>query len=417
MSLLMDALKRAEETKKDAARAMTGGVRPQPGGLALEPTTQEIPVALPDLAEHIAAVDADLAAAAQPLPAPAATTSPAISKTASTTASAAAPTPAMADPGRAAVHNAFAAKLPPTSRRSLWLALGAAGLAAVGIAAYVVYQVSHLGNHSLTPPSGGGRPLAAPADPPPPAPVPATAVVLSVTPGPAAAEGQGAPAEPAPRPAAIAETPPPPAAESAAGSAPIKLVRTRPEADPNLGRAYQNLQGSAVEAARRDYELVLQNDPKNVDALLGLAAIAQRQRRPADAERFHQLALAADPRDAAAQAAALSGAGAAADPQAVESRLKNLLAAQPESGPLNFALGNLYARQGRWAEAQPVYFNAVAADADNPDYLFNLAVSLDHLRQPRPAAQHYRLALEAAERRPGAFDREGVKKRLRDLQP
>ena len=90
-------------------------------------------------------------------------------------------------------------------------------------------------------------------------------------------------------------------------------------------------------------------------------------------------------------------------------------ASQPESGSLNFALGNFYSRQGRWSEAQQVYFNAVAADADNPDYLFNLAVSLDHLRQPKVAAQHYRLALEATQRRPAGFDRERARLRLAEL--
>ncbi|MGB5011473.1 MAG: tetratricopeptide repeat protein, partial [Candidatus Dechloromonas phosphoritropha] len=79
--------------------------------------------------------------------------------------------------------------------------------------------------------------------------------------------------------------------------------------------------------------------------------------------------------------------------------------------------GNLYSRQNRWSEAQQVYFNAVAADPDNPDYLFNLAVSLDHLRQPKLAAQHYRLALDAAQRRPAAFDSDRVQLRLAELQP
>jgi uncharacterized protein HemY len=113
----------------------------------------------------------------------------------------------------------------------------------------------------------------------------------------------------------------------------------------------------------------------------------------------------------------MGGTAAGADPETTESRLKTMLAAQPESAPLNFTLGNLYARQARWSEAQQVYFNAVAAEADHPDYLFNLAVSLDHLRQSRPAAQHYQLALEAANKRPAAFDRAQVKKRLAELQP
>jgi tetratricopeptide (TPR) repeat protein len=196
----------------------------------------------------------------------------------------------------------------------------------------------------------------------------------------------------------------------------IRLTRSRPEPDANVEAGYASLQGNQYDTARRDYERALKADPNNVDALLALAAIAQRQGRSADADRYRQRAVDADPRDPAAQAASL-GSSASGDPLANESRLKTLLANQPESGPLNFALGNLYSRQNRWSEAQQVYFNAVAADADNPDYLFNLAVSLDHLRQPKLAAQHYRLALDAAQRRPAAFDRDRVKLRLAELQP
>jgi Tfp pilus assembly protein PilF len=194
-------------------------------------------------------------------------------------------------------------------------------------------------------------------------------------------------------------------------------VRTRPEPDANLLRGHANIQRNDLEVARRDFEQALQRDPNNIDALLALGAIAQRQGRPSDAESWYQRALVANPSDPAVQAAVLNGAVAGADPQTTESRLKTLLAGQPESAPLNFALGNLYARQQRWSEAQQSYFNAVAGEGDNPDYLFNLAVSLDHLRQGKPAAQHYRLALEAAERRPSAFDREQVRRRLAELQP
>jgi tetratricopeptide (TPR) repeat protein len=199
-------------------------------------------------------------------------------------------------------------------------------------------------------------------------------------------------------------------------SPPIKLVRTRPEPDTNLLRGHATLQRGELDQARRDYEQALQRDPNNTDALLALAAIAQRQGRTGDAEALRQRALVANPSDPATQAATLSGAAAEADPQTTESRLKTLLSTQPESAPLNFALGNLYSRQSRWAEAQQAYFNAVAADGDNPDYLFNLAVSLDHLRQPRLAAQHYRLALDAATRRPAAFDRDKLNRRLGELQ-
>jgi uncharacterized protein HemY len=65
-----------------------------------------------------------------------------------------------------------------------------------------------------------------------------------------------------------------------------------------------------------------------------------------------------------------------------------------DSAALFFALGNLYARQGRWSEAQQAYFQAYALEPDNADHLFNVAVSLDHLRQKKLAAQYYRMALD-----------------------
>lgn len=477
MSLLMEALKRAEENKQDAAKAAAGGT----SALRLEPLADKpapaagAPTTLPDLADHLAALDADLAAIAIPPPRPTVPPPP-------PAAPAAPPAPAI-DPGREAVRNAFAAKealaAPSNSRRSLWLVLGVLGLGFVATGGWVWYQI-----HGLTPaapppatppvrPSPvaalpaprpaalpaplepvpataaalpDARPAAPPAAPPLPSAVPSSAVPSSAVPSsavplpavpPSAARPSVAPPSTMPAasatvtertptaPSATAPERPPvapdlparraEAAEPAPGG-PVRLVRSRLEVDPNLGRGYRSLQAGHIEAARADYELALRRDPKNIDALLGLAAIAQREGRSADAERYQQRAVEADPKDAAAQAATL-GAVAAADPATAESRLKSLLSAQPESGPLNFALANLYSRQQRWSEAQQAYFNAVAADGDNPDYLFNLAVSLDHLRQPRLAAQHYRLALEAAERRAPAFDREQAKKRLQSLQP
>ena len=318
--------------------------------------------------------------------------------------------PAPAERDKEAVRNAFAAKVSqePESRRGLWLALGACAIAGAGIAGYFWYQLSTLNGGSL---AGNPSPTAAqrpsPPVPPPPAPLPVPVTRLEAPPESPPAVFAGAP-----RPQVEPHAPPPSAPSP---SPPIQLKRTPPAVDPHVDSGYAALQASALEAARKEYEQALRNDPRNIDALLALAAIAQRQGRAADAEGYRQRAYEVDPKDAAAQAAVI--AQASGDPVALESRLKSLLAAQPESAPLNFALGNLYARQNRWAEAQPAYFNAVAAEGDNPDYLFNLAVSLDHLRQPRLAAQHYRLALEAAERRPAAFDRDRARKRLQDIQP
>ena len=414
MSLLMDALKRAEASKQEAARAAAGHEAPPTaaGDMSLEPLVASSTggTTLPELAAHIEALDADLAAT-PPLPRPRPAPQPRMAPS----------TPEPEDINLAAARNAFAAKQQePPSRRPMWLALGTLGVAMVGIGAYVLYQTQSLGSGSLTSPAGG--PAAVAQRPvPPAAPLPALPLTPPAAPSNFAQISPSTAAAPpaASRPAFSSR------AESAATLTPgegrsaapaIRLTRSRPEPDANVEAGYASLQGNQFDTARRDYERALKADPNNVDALLALAAIAQRQGRSADADRYRQRAIDADPRDPAAQAASL-GSSASGDPVANESRLKTLLASQPESGPLNFALGNLYSRQNRWSEAQQVYFNAVATDADNPDYLFNLAVSLDHLRQPKLAAQHYRLALEAAQRRPAAFDRDRVKLRLAELQP
>lgn len=409
MSLLMDALKRAETAKQEAARAQFGmepGQGPEPA-LSLEPLPGETPLPggnpLPDLAHYIDAVDADLASTLPPKSTPLPGALPR--------------SPANEPSNRQAVRNAFAAKQAPAAhspaRRPLWLALGALVLAGVGIGGYVWYQLDTLdrGSRAIAPVVARAvapSPLP-PAPPLPPSPVvPPQAIAESPTPH------DAAPALFAPRREAVAV---PTTAEPDANPIPIRLTRSQPTVDPALTRGHASLQRGEIELARREFEQTLRRDPNNTDALLALAGIAQQQGRLADAESLRQRVLVANPADPAVQAAALSGPAADADPQGAESRLKGLLSATPESAPLNFALGNLYARQNRWPEAQQVYFNAVAADADNPDYLFNLAVSLDHLRQPRLAAQHYRLALEAAGRRPAAFDRAGAEKRLAELDP
>jgi uncharacterized protein HemY len=96
--------------------------------------------------------------------------------------------------------------------------------------------------------------------------------------------------------------------------------------------------------------------------------------------------------------------------------LKSLLAAQPGLFSLNFALGNLYAGQGRWSEAEQAYFKAVSGDPGNPDGLFNLAVGLDQMHQSKLAANYYQRALTAAASRPAGFDQAQLKARLIELQ-
>ncbi|HZV53559.1 MAG TPA: tetratricopeptide repeat protein [Rhodocyclaceae bacterium] len=197
---------------------------------------------------------------------------------------------------------------------------------------------------------------------------------------------------------------------------PIRITTSRIAVNPASDEGYRAFQSGNLTGAKTAYERLLQAEPRNIEALHGLAAIALSEGRLDEAEAGYLRILAADPRDAAANAG-LVGLRSQDDQVASESRIKSLLAAQPNTSVLHFALGNLYAHQNRWSEAQQAYFNATRADPDNPDYLFNLAVSLDQLHQPKLAAHYYRQASAAAESQPARFDRALVANRLRDLQP
>ena len=172
--------------------------------------------------------------------------------------------------------------------------------------------------------------------------------------------------------------------------------------------------------AQRAYEQVLRGDQKNTDALLGLATIAARRNDAERAHSYYLLALEANPNDPTAQAGAIQTRGQT-DPAQAESRLKTALASQPDSPALLFALGNLYAREQRWGDAQQAYFRAYSTEPDNADFIFNLAVSLDRLHQDKLAAQYYQMALNAADAsgsaRAAGFDREQVLRRVQELLP
>ena len=184
--------------------------------------------------------------------------------------------------------------------------------------------------------------------------------------------------------------------------------------NPTLMRAYETLQSGDHAQARDLYEQVLQAEPRNLDALLGLGAIALNDGRLDDASRYYQQALELDPRNSYAQAGLISLVGGA-DPAASESRLKQLIARDP-SAFLYFSLGNLYAQQAQWPAAQQAYFQAFQMQADNPDYAFNLAVSLEHLGQNRPALEYYRKALELSFKKGHAnFDQSLVIQRVGQL--
>ncbi|MEK7360909.1 MAG: tetratricopeptide repeat protein, partial [Pseudomonadota bacterium] len=195
----------------------------------------------------------------------------------------------------------------------------------------------------------------------------------------------------------------------------ITITPARVQADPVLESAYQAYNAGDLARARDDYQQVLRSNPDNRDALLGLAAVETQAKRYDVADRFYTRLLELDPRDAHAQAG-LIGLRGQVDPLAAESRLKNMIAAQPEASFLHFTLGNQFAAQERWAEAQQAYFNAYAGDNENADFAYNLAISLDQMHQTKPALEYYRRALALAGNRAASFDKSQVSKRVSQLE-
>lgn len=338
---------------------------------------------------------------------------------------------AMPEPGtrstgnaRSAGQNLFAAKSSPLPagralpNRNLLFALGGTILLLAAGAGYFWY----LDSASNTTPL---RPINVPPPQPlaqttPPAAVnePAAQSAPQIAAAPAAAEPEAA--------ATIQQTQDKPAANNQAATqarsgvsrpasaAPIRMERKiiEPQVDPLLDKAYLAYRSGKLEEARQSYLAMLGKDAENTDALLGLASIAHQQGDAQTAAQYYGRVLALDPRNA------LSNAGMSAliaDDDYNESRLKTLLREQSNSAALHFALGNLYAGQSRWGEAQQAYFNAYTLEPGNAEFAFNLAVCLDHLGQKGQAAQHYQHAMQLDPSHNAGFDHAQASQRAQEL--
>ncbi|MDM8562357.1 tetratricopeptide repeat protein, partial [Candidatus Marithioploca araucensis] len=180
-----------------------------------------------------------------------------------------------------------------------------------------------------------------------------------------------------------------------------------------LSTGYNAFQQNDDLTAQRAYTQVLQKDKNNRDALLGLAAVALRKGHKVQAQQHYQRALHLYPQDTYAQVGLINTLDDYS-PE-TESQLKLLLKKTPQSAYIHFSLGNFYARQGRWVQAQQSYFNAYHYDNNQADYVYNLAISLDYINQPSIALTYYQQALKLASNQSVHFNRQTVLKRMQTL--
>jgi tetratricopeptide (TPR) repeat protein len=439
VSLLLEALKKAEKAKEDAQRrARADGAEP-----AGEPERRPVLTRdkLPDISTSLEIVSDDLAAPPPRAPEPPALEplTPPPAQKAPPRATAAKPSEEQAAVGRASAKKVFEAKFSePNPRMPFYIAMGALGVFAFATVGYFWYQLRpppalvNLSPQRQAEPAtlavdtkasapgaaaAASTPSAIPGLPPTAAKAPATSAAAPATATP----------PPAPRPAVEAQPEAPrlrpaqrlPDARVAAAYAPneatASVSRSPAQVHPKVEAGYAAYVTGDLATARSEYQQALRDEPANRDALLGLGALDVRAGRYESAEGLYLRVLQADPRDAQAQAALIALRSGRGDPLATESRVKTLLAADPAAHALNFALGNQLALQNRWGEAQQEYFKAYTAEPDNADFAYNLAVSLDHLRQNRQALDYYQRAIGLAEKRGASFDLAAARERATAL--
>lgn len=430
MSLLLEALKKAEKAKDEAQRRARGESELR---LEAEPAAQEKPVTtraeLPDIRQPLEILSDDIAPKQKERP-----SAPSIERTAPPQEPLA-KQPETQAAERATARKVFEAKFrEPNPRLPFYITLGVLGVFALGTVGYFWYQ--------LRPPPAlvNANPPKTSNEAPPPAQAKLAALSVAATPvaipGLPAASAQLTAAPPAPEPKALEPKPvveakpapkPSPRLARALGvpaappAAPVQreasVSTSRPalQVHPKVDSAYAAYLAGDLATARADYQQALREDGGNRDALLGLAAIDVRTGRHESAEATYLRLLQVDPTDAHAQAGVIALRSARLDPLTTESRVKSMLAADPGANVLHFTLGNQLAQQGRWAEAQQEYFKAFAAEPDNADFAYNLAVSLDHVRQPKLALEYYRRALVLAEKRGASFDPAAARARAAQL--
>ncbi len=178
-----------------------------------------------------------------------------------------------------------------------------------------------------------------------------------------------------------------------------------------LERGWIAYQAKNYQASKREYRKVLEQEPENHDALLGVAAVALQQNEVDIAREIYIKLLEHDPRDPHAHAG-LANIAQTSGASLSETRLKQLIEFRPDDSHLQFALGNLYVQKKNWPDAQQAFFNAWKGDNKNPDYAYNLAVSLDQLGKHKQAKAYYEDSLKLANGKNISFSTDAVKSRL-----
>ncbi|UQB43032.1 tetratricopeptide repeat protein [Thiomicrospira microaerophila] len=192
---------------------------------------------------------------------------------------------------------------------------------------------------------------------------------------------------------------------------PIRVEKTSHTESFSLLAYEAYIQGD-FDRAQDLYNRHLLGYPNSRVSKLGLAAIAVHRGHYEKAFNFYQQLLKENSEDKEAKLgiASLASTLAGLGPHNLD--LKAILQNNPFSSELQFAVGNVYAKQGDWFRAQQYYFESVRLDNNNANYRINLAISLDHLGDFHSALDHYKHALAIADFHDARFSTDSIKRRV-----
>jgi len=180
----------------------------------------------------------------------------------------------------------------------------------------------------------------------------------------------------------------------------------------DIAKAYTAYSSGDYVEAKSLFTKILQKDPKNINAMLGMGGASVAEEEYRQAISFYQQVLDTEPNNLHAFEAIANLSGRVQLNKAWSNELENMVRKFPRSAVLQYAQGNIYAKQNDWLKAQENYFNALVADPENPDYMVNLAISFDHLGKYKLADKYYTQALGFAGNKQVSFNQNQVKNRL-----
>lgn len=196
----------------------------------------------------------------------------------------------------------------------------------------------------------------------------------------------------------------------------MNLLQTQPTVEL-LVAAYQAWQLGQVAQAEQLYRQVLEKQPQQRDALLGMLAVSQSNGSDQSIVLGYALQLRRlYPKDQEVRFATGSVLQDAPNDPVSETELKLAQRSSENVAEASYRLGLFYVEQQRWAEAQSAFFEAVRKKPYQVDYRLNLAISYDQLGKHRLALEHYQVALSQANSGLTKSDQTMINERVSYLQ-